>query len=199
MGQLHVPLSRLPSAHSRVQPLSSTPLPPISSHSPAHPTLCAAPGPDGEPPAVPAEHYLGRLRAYLLAVGILRLGPFRSSGPGKSPAQEEHPLSSAIQNFLASDIGVPRRLGQIEERDRSDVPRFLNRLLGLAPVQQRQLFDMFQAALELHVREQGRAGTLDVGTQTLSATRVRLEPDPVQLFRVRGGVLVCRAQGGGGL
>ncbi|KFM25511.1 Strawberry notch-like protein 1 [Auxenochlorella protothecoides] len=140
-------------------------------------------GPDGEPPAVPAEHYLGRLRAYLLAVGILRLGPFRSSGPGKSPAQEEHPLSSAIQNFLASDIGVPRRLGQIEERDRSDVPRFLNRLLGLAPVQQRQLFDMFQAALELHVREQGRAGTLDVGTQTLSATRVRLEPDPVQLFR----------------
>lgn len=134
---------------------------------------------------MPAGQYLGRLRSYLLAVGILRLVRPSSQGAGAPATAVVPPLSSAIQEFLTSQAGVPEELGQVEEKDRTDVPRFLNRLLGLGPGAQKELFDLFQAALEVQVREQGRAGTLDVGTQTLSATRIRLDPTPIQLFKVR--------------
>lgn len=84
-----------------------------------------------------AEAFLRRTRHELRNVGLLRVTTEAGS----------------------SEDGAPGNLS-IDERDRSDVPRFLNRLLGFHPSWQSELFGFFQNIMDDFIERAKVEGTL---------------------------------------
>ena len=95
-----------------------------------------------------------------------------------------------IQAALASDtfpstmsgleaIGV----GSAAERDKLEVKRFLNRLLGLPLTEQTLLFDLFASTLQSVIEAARRDGKYDEGIADLSGASVSLEEPEGQLWR----------------
>jgi hypothetical protein len=119
----------------------------------AVPPACRLPEAGGPPPAPGApppptlERFMGRARAHLLNAGIVRHNRNVTS-------------SLHLNAFLESPDGAPPGVGTIEERDRADVPRFLNRLLGMAPAAQEEVFDFYQATLDAMMQRARRDGSL---------------------------------------
>ena len=60
----------------------------------------------------------------------------------------------------------------------ADVPRFLNRCLGMKLKQQKQMTQYFYNALEFTIKEAKRNGTYDVGIKTLSGREVKFADKP---------------------
>ncbi|KAL4432432.1 hypothetical protein ABPG77_001731 [Micractinium sp. CCAP 211/92] len=135
----------------------------------ALPPACR-PGPQGEPPAVALPTFLGRARALLLNAGVIR--------HNKSVVSASH-----ISDFLGRPEGAPPSVGRIEEKDMGDVPRFLNRLLGMEPAAQQALFDFYQATLDALMERAKREGALDEGIMDIKAHSVALVGEPRVLRR----------------
>ena len=93
------------------------------------------PGPLGEPPAQALPQFLGKLRAQLINCGIFR--------HNRNVVASLH-----LNEFLTLPDGAPKGIASLDERDRGDVPRFLNRLLGLDPRAQAETFEFYQATLD---------------------------------------------------
>ena len=109
--------------------------------------LHCRPGPNGEPPIEPLHRFLGRARAQLLNCGIFR-------------HQKQVIKAVSMDQFLNMPDGAPRGVAFLEERDRGDVPRFLNRMLGLDPHAQADIFEYYQATLDDLTERARREGTL---------------------------------------
>ena len=75
-------------------------------------------------------------------------------------------------------MGAPVGVGKISDVDKTDVSRFLNRLLGLEPEWQAYLFDFYQALLEYTVAEAKREGKYEDGIVDFRATSVVLKGPP---------------------
>ncbi|GAB4817769.1 hypothetical protein N2152v2_004815 [Parachlorella kessleri] len=127
------------------------------------------PGPDGQPPQMTVARFMGRARALLLNAGVIRYN--KAVG------------AAHINEYLAREEGAPTVCGTIEERDKTDVPRFLNRLLGLDPDAQALLFDYYQATLEALTARARREGALDEGIIDVSAHSIQLEGPPCTLHK----------------
>lgn len=116
----------------------------------APPAVVPAPcrlGPNGEAPQQPLAQFLGRARALLLNAGLLR-------------HNRALVKSIEINKFILEPEGAPRDAGTLEDRERTDVPRFLNRLLGLEPSAQADIFDYYQDTLDDLMERARREGTL---------------------------------------
>ncbi|PRW58205.1 strawberry notch-like [Chlorella sorokiniana] len=136
---------------------------------PALPQACR-PGPDGEPPAMSQAAFMARARALLLNVGVIR------HNRGTVAA-------SQLGDYLARPEGALASVGRIAEADMADVPRFLNRLLGLDPEAQAVLFDFYSAMLDALMERARREGTLDEGIVDIRARSVALAGEPQVLLR----------------
>lgn len=116
----------------------------------------------GEPPAQTITQFMGKARAQLLNCGIFR-------------HNRQVVTSLHLNQFLSQSAGAPRGIATLEERDRGDVPRFLNRLLGLEPNAQGAIFDFYQATLDDLTEKARREGTLDEGIVDLKAESITLD------------------------
>ncbi|EFN59033.1 hypothetical protein CHLNCDRAFT_137726 [Chlorella variabilis] len=128
------------------------------------------PGPSGEAPPLSLGVFLGKARALLLNVGIIR--------HNKAVVSASH-----INEYLSRPDGAPSSVGRIDEKDMADVPRFLNRLLGLEPVAQQTIFDFYQVTLEALMDKARREGALDEGIVDIKAHGVSLVGEPRVLHR----------------
>lgn len=118
--------------------------------------------PSGEPPAQTLTQFMGKARAQLLNCGIFR-------------HNRQVVASLHLNQFLSQPAGAPRGIAVLEERDRGDVPRFLNRLLGLEPNAQGVIFDYYQAMLDDLTEKARREGILDEGIVDLKAESITLD------------------------
>ena len=133
------------------------------------PALCR-PGPLGEPPAMSVTEFMGRLRAKLVNCGLLR--------PNKNIV-----TPAAMESFLFSPSGAPVGAVVLEDRDRHDIPRFLNRMLGLEPAYQGLLFDFYQATLDYLMARAKKQGILDEGIVDLQAHSIEIDGEPEVLAK----------------
>ncbi|KAK2077490.1 hypothetical protein QBZ16_004335 [Prototheca wickerhamii] len=133
--------------------------------------------PDGLalPPALEPRRgaLLAQARAAMLAVGLIR--PAARGAGGGVPIE-------ALAGYLERGE-APLGVGTVEDKDKIDVPRFLNRLLGLPPDAQDALFGLYQALLDAGVEAARKQGELDRGIMRLHASRVEVLPDAVVLFK----------------
>ena len=79
---------------------------------------------------------------------------------------------------MLQENGAPIGVGKIADPDKTDVGRFLNRMLGLEPEWQAYLFDFFQAMLEHTTAEAKREGKYQDGIVDLRATSVVMKGQP---------------------
>ncbi|BDA46474.1 Protein strawberry notch homolog 1 [Coccomyxa sp. Obi] len=126
------------------------------------------PKPDGGPVMSPQVFY-GQARAHLLSVGIIR------------PAADVTAID--VNAFLSAPHGAPPTAGKVAEVDKGDVPRFLNRLLGLEPEVQECIFDFYQAILEATIAQARREGRYDEGIVDVSGTSITLAEEPQVIRR----------------
>jgi hypothetical protein len=126
--------------------------------------------PTGEPPAQTVTQFMGIARAQLLNCGIFR-------------HNRQVVTSIHLNQFLTQPAGAPRGIATLEERDRGDVPRFLNRLLGLEPTAQGSIFDFYQATLDDLTERARREGNLDDGIVDLKAESITLDGPAEVLFK----------------
>ncbi|KAL3149047.1 hypothetical protein ABBQ32_001892 [Trebouxia sp. C0010 RCD-2024] len=130
---------------------------------------CCCPSPTGEPPLLSLQHFLGQARAHLLNVGIIR--------------PREDVTAIDINAFLSRPEGAPASVGRIADADKVDIARFLNRLLGLAPEAQAQIFDLYQAVLEGSIRQARKEGKYDEGIVDVKGTAITLAQPPQVIRR----------------
>ncbi|KAK9819870.1 hypothetical protein WJX72_003467 [[Myrmecia] bisecta] len=113
--------------------------------------------------------FYGKARAQLLSVGIIK------------PAPDVTAID--VNQFLSQEHGAPVHAGKIADVDKSDVPRFLNRLLGLEPDVQRHIFDFYQALLEATIERARKDGKYDEGIVDIKGTSVTLREEPQVIHR----------------
>lgn len=82
------------------------------------------------------EFFCGQVRASFLNVGLLK------------PKKDQMLDSTKIDEWMKSKDGIPEGILTVEDKDRSDVPKFLNRLLGLPPAAQAKVFDYYQGVVD---------------------------------------------------
>lgn len=128
------------------------------------------PGPHGAAPLRTLPAFIGHSRALLLNAGLLRLNKERAS-----------PLH--MNDFLTEVDGAPYKIGTIEDKEKADVPRFLNRLLGLDPESQSQLFDFYQSTLDDMLEHARRDGTFDEGILDLKAHSIQVDGEGQILYQ----------------
>ncbi|KAA6420128.1 MAG: strawberry notch-1 [Trebouxia sp. A1-2] len=128
---------------------------------------CCRPNTNGQA-HMTLQQFLGQARAHLLNVGIIR------------PRDDVSAID--INAFLSRPEGAPPSVGKIADPDKIDVARFLNRLLGLAPEAQGQIFDLYQAVLEASIQRARKEGKYDEGIVDLKGTAVTLAQPP-QIIR----------------
>lgn len=131
-------------------------------HAQTLPPACKPSGPEQQP-KYSATRFYARARSLLLDVGIIR--------PGTEVSAAD------ITGYINSN-SAPTNVGKITDPDRSDVPRFLNRLLGLDPEGQADLFDFFQALLENIILAARKDGKYDDGITSITGSAVTLAADP---------------------
>lgn len=117
------------------------------------------------PPMLSLLQFCGKIRAELLNCGLLK-------------KRVEEVSFYDIHKYLESEQGAPRGSVSLEEKERGDVPRFLNRLLGLTPAAQHSIFDFYQLTLEAVMDKARREGTLDDGVVDIQAHRIVLKEEP---------------------
>ncbi|GER33848.1 RING/FYVE/PHD zinc finger superfamily protein [Striga asiatica] len=104
------------------------------------------------------EDFMLKAKAALVSVGIIR-----DSVVGKG-----------------KDAG--KIFGRIVDSDMQDVGRFLNRLLGLPPVIQNRLFELFLGILDLLVQKARVEGNIDSGIVDIKANTIELQGTPKTVF-----------------
>ncbi|KAL7553446.1 hypothetical protein ACHAWF_017186 [Thalassiosira exigua] len=88
---------------------------------------------------------------------------------------------NVLSNIWLYDVGVMHT----EKGKSHDVPRFLNRLLGMNLPRQKVMTQYFLRSLEAEVSSAKRAGTYDVGIRTLKGNNIEFQGKP-RSFRFRG-------------
>jgi len=81
-----------------------------------------------------------------------------------------------VAKFWVFDCGL--KADDMAKGKDADVPRFLNRCLGMKLKQQKQMTQYFYTALEFTIKEAKRNGTYDVGIKTLSGREVKFTGIP---------------------
>jgi hypothetical protein len=117
------------------------------------------------PPMLSLSQFCGKIRAELLNCGLLK-------------KRAEDVSFYDIHKYLENEEGAPQCSVSLEEKDRGDVPRFLNRLLGLTPAAQQSIFDFYQLTLEAVMDKARREGTLDDGVVDIQAHQIVLKEEP---------------------
>ncbi|KAL7535756.1 hypothetical protein ACHAXR_006716, partial [Thalassiosira sp. AJA248-18] len=87
---------------------------------------------------------------------------------------------NVLCNFWLYDVGV-----MYSDRKDSDVPRFLNRLLGMNLNRQRLMTQYFMKALENEINSAKSSGKYDVGIRTLKGNSLEFADKP-RVFSFRG-------------
>jgi hypothetical protein len=126
---------------------------------------CPVVGGVAAPPMLSLSQFCGKIRAELLNCGLLK-------------KRAEDVSFYDIHKYLENEKGAPQGSVFLEEKDRGDVPRFLNRLLGLTPAAQHSIFDFYQLTLEAVMDKARREGTLDDGVVDIQAHRIVLKEEP---------------------
>ena len=98
-----------------------------------------------------------------------------TSGAGAPPISELQPKLQAALELLGA--------GDAKEREKLEVRRFLNRLLGLPLAEQSTLFDAFSTALAAGIAAAKREGKYDEGISDVSGSSVSLVEEEATLWR----------------
>jgi hypothetical protein len=77
----------------------------------------------------------------------------------------------------------PRRSRPPQKKQETDIPRFLNRLLGLPPHAQDSLFGFFQKLLDHEIATAKKMGTFDEGIMSLKGNHVRITEGPEVVYQ----------------
>jgi hypothetical protein len=77
-----------------------------------------------------------------------------------------------------SDMGLLNKDGEINDRDRYHIPRFLNRLLSLDCDRQNALFAYYSTLFDQCVAHSKASGTFDEGVQDIKALAITLAGEP---------------------
>ncbi|CAD7698075.1 unnamed protein product [Ostreobium quekettii] len=117
------------------------------------------------------ERFRSEMRRQLFSVGIIK----------PRPRMNEQPA------VLLRDIGERNRepdpeFGCIPDPDRTNVTHFLNRLLGIVPTFQSELFSWYQEHLDIIVNGAKKEGRYDTGIVDVQATCLELQGDPETVF-----------------
>ncbi|KAK3121295.1 hypothetical protein QOZ80_8BG0650290 [Eleusine coracana subsp. coracana] len=114
------------------------------------------------------QEFIATAKAALVAIGIVR-DPVMSNGK----------------------IGG-KLTGRIIDSDMHNVPRFLNRILGLPPNIQNRLFDHFSSVLDIVIQNARNEGQLDSGIVDIKAKSVEMKelPKPVHVDSLSGASTV---------
>ena len=101
-------------------------------------------------------------------------------------AQKSGLTSNVLCNMWLFDVGVVKKDWEAGgRRGKIDVPRFLNRCLGLTLSKQRVLTEYFLKCLEREITNAKNAGAYDVGIKTFSGNRIQFVGKP-RSFCFRG-------------
>eukprot|EP00898_Chlorokybus_atmophyticus_P004114 jgi/Chlat1/4703/Chrsp3S00444 len=120
------------------------------------------------PDGVREDQFLSHCRCGLMAAGII---------------QGATDIDSLLQRysdlkFSKEDLPIIRPSGKISDNDLTDVPRFLNRLLGLPPETQNMLFSYFEQTFKLIIDAARKEGRFDAGIVDVRAASVELAGEP---------------------
>jgi len=80
------------------------------------------------------------------------------------------------------DMGLLNKDGEINDRDRYHIPRFLNRLLSLDCDRQNALFAYYSDLFDQCVAHAKASGTFDEGVQDIKALSIKLASDPELVY-----------------
>jgi hypothetical protein len=80
------------------------------------------------------------------------------------------------------DMGLLNKDGEVNDRDRLHVPRFLNRILSLDCNRQNALFNYYANLFDECVAYNKASGTYDDGVQDIRAVSIRLAGDPSTVY-----------------
>ena len=80
------------------------------------------------------------------------------------------------------DMGLLNRDGEINERDRYNVPRFLNRILSLDCDRQNAFFAYYANLFDECVSHAKASGTFDDGVQDIKAISVKIQGEPELVY-----------------
>jgi protein strawberry notch len=80
------------------------------------------------------------------------------------------------------DMGLLNQDGEINERDRYHIPRFLNRLLSLDCDRQNALFAYYSDLFDQCVAHAKASGTFDEGVQDIKALSIKLASEPEVVY-----------------
>jgi len=80
------------------------------------------------------------------------------------------------------DMGLLNKEGQINDRDRYHVPRFLNRLLSLDCDRQNAIFNYYSDLFDQCVAHARASGTFDDGVQDIRALSIKLAQEPETVY-----------------
>jgi hypothetical protein len=89
-------------------------------------------------------------------------------------------LESPIKTL--KDMGILNKDNEINDRDRLNVPRFLNRILSLDCNRQNAIFNYYADLFDQCVAFSKASGTYDDGIQDIRALSVRLANEPVTVY-----------------
>ncbi len=79
-------------------------------------------------------------------------------------------------------MGLLNKEGQINDRDRYHVPRFLNRLLSLDCDRQNAIFNYYSNLFDQCVAHARASGTFDDGVQDIRALSINLAQEPETVY-----------------
>lgn len=80
------------------------------------------------------------------------------------------------------DMGLLNKDGEINDRDRYHIPRFLNRLLSLDCDRQNALFAYYSGLFDQCVAHAKASGTFDEGVQDIRALSIKLASEPEVVY-----------------
>jgi hypothetical protein len=83
---------------------------------------------------------------------------------------------------VLKDMGLLNKDGEINDRDRYHIPRFLNRLLSLDCDRQNALFAYYSNLFDQCVAHAKASGTFDEGVQDIKALSIKLASEPELVY-----------------
>ncbi|CAD7704336.1 unnamed protein product [Ostreobium quekettii] len=134
----------------------------------------------GEPNAKYAnlERFRTEMRRHLFSVGIIK----------PKPRHNEQP-ALMLRDIALDLIDPDPAIGSIPDGERNNVPHFLNRLLGMVPTLQCDLFGWYQEHLDATISRAKKEGRYDTGIVDVQGTRLEMQGPPQTVFvdRLSGG------------
>eukprot|EP00899_Mesostigma_viride_P003167 jgi/Mesvir1/12851/Mv05881-RA.1 len=142
--------------------------------------------------STPAElsRFYRDVRAAFVSVGLIHAAVEPVPGYHVQPAafggDPEYPRHSQLPPLMRALPGGYQPFwcpsGRVPDKDLSDVPRFLNRLLGITPDLQNRIFSYFDSNLQAFVEAARKEGIYDAGITSIKGTSIELTQEPQSFF-----------------